>query len=80
MTKEQTKELNNYHQISITDLVDDCELELENGLKLRFIGQIDIRNNQEYLFKTLFSPFATVKWSLLSPERIHTLKVVKLTK
>lgn len=44
MTKEQTKELNNYHQISITDLVDDCELELENGLKLRFIGQIDIRN------------------------------------
>lgn len=79
-SKEEVKPTHSWNSIAVDDLLEDCALEMDNGLKLKYIGQVDTRSNQEYLFKTLYSPFATSKWIALTPERVAKLKVISLVK
>ncbi len=64
-----------WNTISTSYLKEGSILITDKGLVLEFIGQVDIRTNQEYLFKTRFSPFATAKWIELTPKKIGKLKI-----
>ncbi len=81
MTKKnisKVRKIHKWNSVAVSDLKEDCLITLENGLELKFIGQVDIHSNQDYLFKTMYSPFATTRWMQLTPEKIYELKVIKL--
>lgn len=78
--KAQAKQRYEWQRISASDLVEDCIVILENGLILKYIGQVDIRTNQEYLFKVICSPFATTRWIEMNPEEIYNMKITNLIK
>ena len=49
----------------------------ENGLKVKFIGQVDTENNQDLLFKTIYSPFATPKWIKMRIDQFNKKTIIQ---
>jgi hypothetical protein len=76
----KAKKLNNFNRISKTDLEHDCLLILSNGQILKYIGRPDCYSHESNLFKIIYSPFATVRWTLIPSEKIYDLEIKCLVK
>lgn len=70
----------NSNKISVSDLAEDCLIYLDNGLILKYIGNIDILKNGGHLFKTEYSPFATTKWIEMTDKKVYDMKIIHLIK
>jgi len=67
--------ISDFNSIVASDLWEEDVLHFENGLILKYIGNTDIRTNDEHLFKTLYSPFATVCWIEKTAKEVSKFEV-----
>lgn len=55
----------------IVELKMGCHVLLENGLQLEYIGRIDTHTNQDFIWRTIYSPFATTQWVNKRPDEME---------
>lgn len=48
-----------------------CHVLLENGLQLECIGGIDTHTDQYFIWRTIYSPFATTHWINKRPDEME---------
>lgn len=63
-------------KIVTDDLWEDDILILKGRIIIKYIGNVDTRTNDCFLFKTLYSPFATTKWIEMNRNQVENLKVI----
>lgn len=72
------RETSSYHHITKSDLREGYVLVLSSGIILKYVGDVDILNKGNLLFKVIYSTFATVVWIGMTTRELEQKEVILL--